>query len=67
MGKDQLLKTLPYLLVGSKNKQARCGGTVLILALGKMRQENYKFEASLGYIVRSCLKTKTKTKYPPKK
>jgi hypothetical protein len=28
----------------------------VILALGKLRQENHEFEASLGYTVRVCLK-----------
>jgi hypothetical protein len=30
--------------------------TSVILALGKWRQENYEFEASLGYIEELCLK-----------
>lgn len=32
----------------------------VIPALGKQRQEDYEFEASLGYIVRSVSKTKSK-------
>jgi hypothetical protein len=31
-------------------------------ALRRLRQENHKFKASMGCIVRPCLKTKTKTK-----
>lgn len=30
--------------------------TFIISALGRLRQENYKFEANLGYIPRQCLK-----------
>jgi hypothetical protein len=33
----------------------------IILAPGRHRQEHHKFEASLGYIARSCLKNKNKT------
>ena len=33
-----------------------------ILALGRLRQEDLKFKASLRYIVRSCLKEREKTK-----
>jgi hypothetical protein len=37
------------------------GGWLLpvILTLGRLRKEGYEFDASMGYIVRSCLKTKT--------
>jgi hypothetical protein len=31
-------------------------------ALGRLRQENQEFKVSLGYSVRSCLKTKTDKK-----
>jgi hypothetical protein len=34
----------------------------VIPALGKLRQENCKFEASLGFIVRACLKKQNKAK-----
>jgi hypothetical protein len=30
--------------------------TFVIPALGRLRQEEHKFKARLGYIVRSCLK-----------
>jgi hypothetical protein len=39
----------------------------VIPALEKQRQEDQKFETSLGYIVRSCLKTKQKNKQTVKK
>jgi hypothetical protein len=31
-------------------------------ALGRLRQEDHRFEASLGFIARSCLKRKKKKK-----
>jgi hypothetical protein len=34
--------------------------TPVIPALGSLRQEKHEFKASLGYIARACLKTKTK-------
>jgi hypothetical protein len=36
--------------------------TPVIAALGKLRQEVLEFKASLGYITRSYLKTKSKEK-----
>jgi hypothetical protein len=32
--------------------EASCGGTQIILALDSLKQEDHKFNASLGYIVR---------------
>jgi hypothetical protein len=32
----------------------------IILALGRLRQEDFKFETRLSYIARSCLKKKKK-------
>jgi hypothetical protein len=34
----------------------------VILAFGRLRQEDCKFEVSLDYMLRFCLKTKKKTK-----
>jgi hypothetical protein len=40
---------------------AGCGAcTPIIPALGRLKQENHKFEASLGYIVRPMLRKKKK-------
>jgi hypothetical protein len=36
----------------------------IILAFGRLKQENGKFEASLDYIVRPCLRNKQKQKAP---
>jgi hypothetical protein len=36
--------------------------THIIPALGRWRQEDHKFKANLGYIVRPCLKPKKKKK-----
>jgi hypothetical protein len=32
----------------------------VILALGRLRQENFKVKVSLGYIVKPCFRTITK-------
>jgi hypothetical protein len=41
-------------------QEAKCGGTPVILGLGKLRQKNHKFEAIVKYIARPCLEKKTK-------
>jgi hypothetical protein len=37
----------------------------IIPVLGRLRQENYKFKASLGYLARLCFKT-SKQQQPSK-
>jgi hypothetical protein len=36
--------------------------STVIPALGRLRREDYKFEVSLGYIVKPCLKKTIKEK-----
>jgi hypothetical protein len=40
--------------------------TLVIPTLGRLRQENHKFQVSLDYIVRPCLKTNPQNKKYPK-
>jgi hypothetical protein len=35
-----------------------CGGTASILEFGRLRQEDFEFQAREGYTLRLCLKTK---------
>jgi hypothetical protein len=50
--------------VAQDHKFARWGDAPVISELGRLWQEDCKFKASLGYIVRSCLKEPT---FSPKK
>jgi hypothetical protein len=44
--------------------QARHGGVHHNSVLERLKQEDCEFKASLGYLVRPCLKTTTKKKIP---
>jgi hypothetical protein len=44
----------------SKWSQASHGASAYNPTLGRLKQENYEFEVSLGYTVRPCFKTKYK-------
>jgi hypothetical protein len=46
---------------GLPSKLKPTGPETLIPALGRLRQEDLKFKASLDYTVRPCLKTKDRT------
>jgi hypothetical protein len=43
---------------------ASCGGASLISALGRLREENCMFKASLGYLATSCLRMSKTNKKP---
>lgn len=50
-----------------KKSEVWYGSICVIPILGRLRQENYESESSLGYIARLCLKTKEKTFGPVKR
>jgi hypothetical protein len=39
-------------------KKLQHGGTSVILAVGRLRQEDKEFHTGLGFIARSCVKNK---------